>query len=123
MHLRASAPAVLKSLIALVTCTALAAWADSPASQAAQGSIRSVFAASGHAVMAVGNLVGATLAVSAVPLAIGGSALTTLGEASTAASGILAAPGAPLPVTDEVITVTPPAKALQQGPAAVPSTR
>lgn len=82
-----------------------------------------MFAASGHAVMAVGNLVGATFAVSAVPLAIGGSALTTLGEASTAVSGSLATRGAPLPVTDEIITVTPPAKALQQGPAADPSTR
>ncbi len=116
-------PAALKSLALLAACAVLPVWADDPVSPAIQGSVRSLFAASGHSVMAVGNLVGATLAVSAVPLAIGGSALTTLGEASTAASGILAAPGAPLPVTDEVITVTPPAKALQQGPAAVPSTR
>ncbi len=125
MHTSSSIPATLKSLLALATLVAAPAWADSPASQAAQGSIRSLFAASGHAVMAVGNVVGATLAVSAVPLAIGGSVLTTLGQASTAASGALATPGAPLPVTDEVISVTPPAQALRSGdkPAADPLAR
>lgn len=121
MKTRTYTSAAIRILVAVVAFTAFAAWAENPASQGIQGSIRSLFAASGHSVMAVGNVVGATLAVSAVPLAIGGSVLTTLGQASAAASDALGTPGAALPISDEVITVTPPARALQQAPAAVPS--
>lgn len=56
------------------------------------------------------------LAVSAVPLSIGGAVLTSAGQASTAMGNALrraAAPGTPLPISDETITVVRPEIALR----------
>lgn len=96
-------------------------WAADPVTQAVQGSGRAGSQASAQSAQAVGGSARATLAVSAIPLAVGGSALATAGQASTAAAGAWLAAGVPLPLTDETITVTPPAQALREGaPAQAP---
>lgn len=68
-----------------------------------------------HSIAASGQV---TFAASAVPLALVGSALLTVGTTSVAAAGDLlqaaTAPiGTPLPITDEVLVVTPPNEALK----------
>lgn len=110
-----------QALLAAVLLAGLPAWADDPLTRALQASGRASAQAAGSVALGVSALGNATLAVSAVPLAMAGTVLTAAGQASTAAAGSSlpsAVPaGVPLPITDEVITVRPPRVALGQ-PAA-----
>lgn len=68
-----------------------------------------------HAIAASGQVTSAAIAV---PLAVGGSALTSAGTASTASANAsmdaATAPiGTPLPITDESMTSIPPDQALK----------
>jgi nitrogen fixation protein FixH len=79
-------------------------------------------ASAAHAIAASGR---ATLGLSAVPLSIGASVATTAGaisgEAAAESMRAATAPiGTPLAITDEVITVTPPDRALRTAPPAPP---
>ncbi len=110
---------VLAASLLLLAVSAAAQSQPQPlAVDAVQGFSRAGSQASAHAAQAAGASLRASVAVSAVPLAVAGSALTALGQASSAVAGAAveaAGPiGTPLPVTDEVITVVPPAQALRQ---------
>lgn len=72
-------------------------------------------ASAGHSIAASGQ---ATSAISAVPLSVGGAVLGSAGAISTNAAqgsmrGASAPIGAPLEVTNDVITVMPPNEALK----------
>ncbi len=101
----------------------LPAWAEDPVRQSAQTSGRASAQVAGSAVLGVSALGNATLAISTVPLAVGGSVMTTVGQASTAAAGASLGGSAALPVTDEVITTVPPGVALRQPTTAHPTAR
>lgn len=66
-----------------------------------------------HALAASGQ---ATLAVSAIPFAIGGSVSAVSGQIANDSMRAANAPiGTPLPITDEVLTIAPPDEALRTG--------
>ncbi len=105
----------------------LSAWAQDPVTRSVQASGRASAQAAGSAALGVSAVGNTTLAVSTVPLAVGGSVMTTAGQASTATAGASlqgAAPiGTPLPVTEEIITSVPPAVALRQPTTVQPTAR
>ncbi|MEO5340383.1 MAG: hypothetical protein H7837_07700 [Magnetococcus sp. MYC-9] len=90
---------------------------ESHAGKAVQESGRASGHASGsaaHSIAATGQL---TSAASAVPLSVGGAILGATGAASTGVAGgsrqmAGQSPGAPLPISDETVTVIPPNEAL-----------
>jgi hypothetical protein len=103
-----------------------AASADDTLSGAA---VRDSVQASGHASASAAHAIAAsgraTLGLSAVPLSVGASVATTAGaisgEAAAESMRAATAPiGTPLVITDEVITVTPPDRALRTPPPALP---
>lgn len=113
---RAQRSRIVLACFALVSVSASA---QDLAGQAFRASGRATSQASANTAQAVGASGRATLAVSAIPVAVGGSVLATAGQASAVAAqalvqGASVPPGTPLPVTEEVITVMPPAQALQQ---------
>ena len=120
MSIRLRKPSRALSLAGCVLLVVVPAWSGEAASQAVQASGHASAQAIGHAVNSLAASGRVTLAVSAVPLAVGGSISTQLGVASTAIAETLVqgtAPiGAPLPVTQEIITVVPPDVALRQSP-------
>lgn len=100
-----------------------AAMADASLSgQAIKGSVNTSLQAStsfAHALAASGQ---ATLAVSAIPFAIGGSVGAVSGRIANDSMRAANAPiGAPLTVTDEVLTIAPPNEALKTGNTKEPS--
>lgn len=109
-------------LLACAVAFTLPARAADPVTSAVRASGQASVQASGNAAHAIAASGRATLAVSAMPLAIGGSIATTVGQGSTAsADAMLQGAGAgPLPLTDEVITVVPPDVALRRGAAPQP---
>lgn len=107
-------------LIGLMQTTATAVASDNTHSgravTTAGKSSGNASASAAHSVAASGQV---TSAVSAVPLSIGGVALSTAGAVSAAGArdsmrAARAPIGAPLPVTDEIITVIPPNQALKK---------
>lgn len=106
------------SVFALVAAFPVAAADQTHAGRAVTLSGQASAATSGSAAHAIAASGQVTSAAIAVPLAIGGSALTSAGAASTASANTLldaanAPIGTPLPVTDESITSVPPDQALK----------
>ncbi|MFZ3018736.1 MAG: hypothetical protein WA056_09805 [Gallionella sp.] len=79
----------------------------------ASGASLNASASVAHAIAASGQ---ATLAVSAIPFAIGGSVGAVSGQIAKDSMKAANTPiGAPLAVTDEVLTIAPPNEALKTG--------
>jgi len=92
-----------------IGCCNMAAADSSLSGQA----IRNASASVAHAIAASGQ---ATLAVSAIPFAIGGSVGAVSGQIAKDSMKAANTPiGAPLAVTDEVLTIAPPNEALKTG--------
>lgn len=106
------------ALLMGVLATAAGAADDTHAERAVLDSGRASAHASGSAAHGIAASGQATSAIMAVPLSVGGAVLGTLGDASTGAAqaSMNAAKrpvGAPLELTEEVITIMPPNQALQ----------
>lgn len=108
------------ALTTLLASTAMAADHSGQASGHAARSGSHASASAGHSVAASGQV---TSAASAIPLSIGGAALSvggavSMGAAHDSARAAASPVGKPLPITDEIITVTPPNEALKRKGAA-----
>lgn len=99
-----------------IGCCNMAAADSSLSGQAirnASGASLNASASVAHAIAASGQ---ATLAVSAIPFAIGGSVGAVSGQIAKDSMKAANTPiGAPLAVTDEVLTIAPPNEALKTG--------
>ena len=111
--------------IVLTTCLCNFAMADnSQSGQAVQAASGVIQNASGFSVRASASVIHAiaasgqvTFAVSAIPLAVSGAVSGRMAQDSINAAN--APIGTPLPITDEIITITPPDVALKtQNPEA-----
>lgn len=93
------------------------AMADSSLSgQAIQNASRASLQASANVAHAIAASGQATLAVSAIPFAIGGSVGAVSGQIANDSMRAAATPiGTPLTITDEVLTIAPPNEALKTG--------
>lgn len=108
--------ALLIALPAMLAAPAMAADHAGHASGHAVQSGSHASASAGHSVAASGQV---TSAASAIPLSIGGAALSvggavSMGAAHDSARAAASPVGKPLPITDEIITVTPPNEALKR---------
>lgn len=107
-----------------IGCCNMAEADSSLSGQAIKSSVNASLQASAsfaHALAASGQ---ATLAVSAIPFAIGGSVGAVSGQIANDSMRAANTPiGTPLPITDEVLTIAPPNEALKNGDAAEPSNK
>jgi len=116
----------MKSVILVgVFCLGFAAWSCATSNQATHHSAQAVKESGAASVHASGSaahaLVGSgqvTSAVSAVPMAAGGTSLTTVGKGAKSAAATMekaaSAPAQELPLTKESVITVPPDQALDQ---------
>lgn len=111
---------ILFALLSATVCSSALAADDTHAGRAITYSGQASAAASGSAAHSIAASGQVTSAASAMPLSIGGAVLGSAGAVSAGAArdsmkAATAPIGAPLPITDEAITVMPPNEALKNG--------
>lgn len=119
--MRKSPFSLLGAALLGVVCNHAAIADASLSGQAVKGSVNASLQASAsfaHALAASGH---ATLVVSAIPFAIGGSVGAVSGQIANDSMRAANAPiGTPLTITDEVLTIAAPNEALKTGNTAEP---